>query len=273
MLPAAEEDALALPMEIERGAEVDRERQPLRKVRRASGHVHEPALGLDEQVESRGRGELARPDARGEDDAVGVDPPAPGLDADHAAALDDDPLHRAGLLDPGPEPDCVSRAALDDEVGRDEAGNGIEDGTAEIVDRELGHELPCLVPRQNPRLDPGRGLVYEVGLEALEIAGVVEEEEVAVKAEVEPLAHLFLEPLQPLYRFEPDPDVQLVRKQRPDTAGAAAGRTGGERFALEKERSRTAELGEIAERSRAHHAPADHDHVRSLAHAPIIAYT
>jgi hypothetical protein len=47
---AREEDRLAFAVEVERGAEVDRDRQPLRKLRRLFGHVHEPALGLDGQV-------------------------------------------------------------------------------------------------------------------------------------------------------------------------------------------------------------------------------
>jgi hypothetical protein len=77
LLAPSEEDLLAFAMEVKRGAEVDRERQPLRKLRRLLGHVHEPALGLDGQIEPRRRGELARPDACPEDDAVGSDPPAP----------------------------------------------------------------------------------------------------------------------------------------------------------------------------------------------------
>jgi len=125
-------------MEVERAAEVDRERQPLRKVRCVAGDVHRPALGLDGQVEPGRRGDLTRPDACGEDDAVRFDPLAPCLDAGNAAAVDDDPLHRARLLDPRPEPDRPSRATLDNEVGCDDACQRIEDGSAEILDRELG---------------------------------------------------------------------------------------------------------------------------------------
>ena len=171
------------------------ERQSLREVRRLSGHVHEPAFGLDGQVEPRRRCELARPDACGEDDAVGVDPSTRGLDPGDAAALDEDPFHRAGLLHAGAEPGRPLRAALHDEIGRHRPRNRVEDCAAEIVDRKLGHDLPRLVRLECPRVDAGVGLVHEVGLEPLDIGGVVEEEEVAVEAEVELLADLLLEPL------------------------------------------------------------------------------
>src|SRR5581483_8930247 len=75
-----------------------------------------------------------------------------------------------------------------------------------------------------------------------------------------------LEALQPADRLEPDADVQLVREQRADAAGAVAGRAAGERLAFEEERPGAAELREVAERRGAHDASADHDHVGALAH-------
>jgi hypothetical protein len=60
------------------------------------------------------------------------------------------------------------------------------------------------------RLDPGGHLVHEVGLETLDVRGVVQKEEVAVEAEIELLPDLFLEALQPSDRLESDANVQLV---------------------------------------------------------------
>jgi hypothetical protein len=54
-----------------------------------------------------------------------------------------------------------------------------------------------LLRRQHLRLDPGSDLVHKVSLEALDVGGVVHQEEVAVEAEVELLPRLFLEALQP----------------------------------------------------------------------------
>jgi hypothetical protein len=75
--------------------------------------------------------------------------------------------------------------------------------------------------------------VDEVGLEPLHISGVVEEEEVAVEAEVELLTHLLLESLQPLDRLDPDADVQLVREERATPPAQVPCRAGGERLALQ----------------------------------------
>jgi hypothetical protein len=138
--------------------------------------VHEPAFGLDGQVEPRRRCELALPDACGEDDAVGVDPTTRGLDPGDAAALDEDPFDRAGLLHPSAEPGRPLRAALHDEIGRHRPRNRVEDRAAEIVDRELGHDLPGLVRPERPRVDACFGLVHEVGLKPRDIGGLVEEE-------------------------------------------------------------------------------------------------
>ena len=172
------------------------------------GHVHEPALGLDGQIEPRRHGTLARPDACGEDDAVGLDPPAPSLNAGDAAAVDNDPLHRARLLRPRPEPGRPPRAALHDEVGRDEARQAIDDGAAEMVDGELGHDLLSLLRRQHLRVDLGGDVVHEVSLEAL----------------------------QPSDRLEPDANVQLVREERADTTGTVARRTASESAPLKQDR-------------------------------------
>jgi hypothetical protein len=152
------------------------------------------------------------------------DPSARALDAGDAAVLDDDSLHGARLLHTRPELGRPAHATLHDEVGRDRPGDRIEDGAAEILDRELRHDLPRLFGLQHARLDSGCSLVHEVGLEAPDVSWVIQKEEVAVEAEVELLAHLLLEALQPPDGLDPDPDVQLVREQRADTAGAVAGR-------------------------------------------------
>src|SRR5262249_57395543 len=96
-------------------------------------------------------------------------------------------------------------------------------------------------------------------------------EEVAGEAEVERLAQLFLEALQPSDRLEPDTDVQLVREQRADAAGTVSGRAAGQRLALEEERPAAAELRKVAERRGSHHASADDDHVGALVHGAMIA--
>src|SRR5262245_28399635 len=207
-------------MEIERGAEVDREWQPFRKVRGFTGHVHVPALWLDRQIEPRGRGKLAGPDTCGEDDAPGIDAPARGLNAGDAAALDDDPLHRTRLFYARPELSRPPRAALHHEVGCDDARHSIEHRAAEIIDGDLGHDLVYLLRTQHPRRGLCGRVVREVSLEALHVTGLVKEEEIAVEAEVELLAHLLLEALQPSNRFGSDANVQLVGEQRADTTGA-----------------------------------------------------
>jgi hypothetical protein len=108
--------------------------------------------------------------------------------------------------------------------------------------------------------------MHEVGLEARGVGGIIEQEEIPVEAQVELLADVLLETLQPPDRLEPDPDVQLVREQRAHAAGAVARRAAGERVALEQHRPPRAELGEVPKRGRPHHPTADHDHVRALAH-------
>jgi hypothetical protein len=85
------------------------------------------------------------------------------------------------------------------------------------------------------------------------------------------LAHLFAEALQPPDRLEPDLNVQLVREQRADTAGAVARRAAGHRVALQQDRPWAPELGEVTQRRRPHHASPDHDHVRALVHVLMIA--
>jgi hypothetical protein len=114
--------------------------------------------------------------------------------------------------------------------------------------------------------------VHEVSLESLDVGGVVEEEQVAVEAEVELLAHLLLEALQPPDRLEPDANVQLVREQRPDTTGAVTRGARRERVALQQHRLPATELGEVAQRGRPQHASPDHDHIRALVHVSMIAY-
>jgi hypothetical protein len=107
--------------------------------------------------------------------------------------------------------DCSTRApsaarppgaALHDEVRRDDAGDRIEDGAAEGLDRELGHDLARLLRRRHSGLEPGGRLVYKVGLKALDVGGVVKQEEIAVEAQVELLPHLLLEALEPPDRLE-----------------------------------------------------------------------
>ena len=270
LIAPSEEDRVASAMKVERSAEVDRERQSLRKLRRLFGHVHETALGLDGQIEPCGRRELARPDPCGEHDAVGFDPPLSSLHAGDASARDNDSLHRAGLHHLRPESGRPPCAALHDEVGRDEACHRVDDGAAEIVDGELRHDVLRLLWPQHPRLDPGGDLVDEVRLEALDVAGVVQQEEVAVKPEVELLPDLFLEALQPPDRLEPDAHVQLIREERAETAGTVASRTAGERVALEEDRPSAPELGEVAHRGCTHDASAYYDNVGALGHVFMI---
>jgi len=78
--------------------------------------------------------------------------------------------------------------------------------------------------------------VHEVSLESLDVGRVVEEEQVAVEAEVELLAHLLLEALRPPDRLEPDANVQLVREERADTTGTVARRTASESAPLKQDR-------------------------------------
>jgi hypothetical protein len=82
----------------------------------------------------------------------------------------------------------------------------------------------CPLRHEQARVNSCRGLVHEVSLESLDVGRVVEEEQVAVEAEVELLAHLVLEALQPPDRLDPDADVQFVGEQRAHAAGAVAGR-------------------------------------------------
>jgi hypothetical protein len=113
-------------------------------------------------------------------------------------------------------------------------------------------------------------LVHEVRLEALDVDGPAQEEEVAVEAQVELLSNLFLEALQPPDRLEPDANVQLVREQRADTPGAVARRPATERVTLDKDRPSAPELREVTQRGRTHDAAADDDDVCALGHPLMI---
>ena len=74
-------------------------------------------------------------------------------------------------------------------------------------------------------------------LEDGDVLGPVEQEQVAVLAQFDPV-----HPLELRQRAERDPDVQLVRELRADAACGAARRTGRERVALEQDDVGDAEL-------------------------------
>ena len=66
-------------------------------------------------------------------------------------------------------------------------------------------------------------------LEGGDVLGSVEQEQVAVLAQLDPV-----HPLELVERAERDPDVELIGELRADPAGRAARRAGGERVALEQ---------------------------------------
>ena len=88
----------------------------------------------------------------------------------------------------------------------------------------------------------------------MDVVGTVEQEQVAVLAEVDPV-----HPPELLQRAERDPDVQLVGELRPDPAGRPRGRPGRERVALEQHDVGDAELAQVPRDARSHRAAAD-DH-------------
>ncbi len=99
----------------------------------------------------------------------------------------------------------------------------------------------------------------ERGLEPLDVALVVQQEEVAVLAEVDPV-----HPFELVERAERDADVQLVRELRSEAARRLARRARGERVALEQDHAVDAELAQVPRDRGAHHAAADHDDLRGF---------
>ncbi len=207
-------------------------------------------LALERQVE-----ELARPDAGGEDHALRRDRAARRLDAGDPSAVGEDACRRARLLDVRAAFRGTARVPLDDEVRRDVAGALVERRGGEPVDVELRDDLARAVGREHLR---------SVGREALRVAVGLEQEEVAPEPQVELLADLVLEALEPADRLVADAAVQVVREERPHAAGAAPGRAGGERVALDEDRLLAAELDEVVERGRAHDPAPDHHNLAPL---------
>ena len=149
---------------------------------------------------------------------------------------------------------CIS---LHDEIGRDVAGTLVERSRGEAVDVELRHQLARAVRREHPGAVGGEPRRVGVGLE---------QEEIAPEPQVELLAHLVLEALEPPDRLVADAPVQIVREERPHAARTAPGRPGRERLALDEHGLLAAELDEVVERSRAHHPAADHHNLAPLRH-------
>src|SRR5207253_10040310 len=101
----------------------------------------------------------------------------------------------------------------------------------------------------------------------LEVRLVVEQEEIAVAAEVDLVHRLELGE-----RAERDPDVQLVGELRPDPARRGARRPGRQRVALEHDDALDAEPAQVPRDAGAHRSAAHDDDLSSL-HGAILAVT
>lgn len=166
-------------MEVEAGAEVDRQRQLVREAGGLLGEEHPAPFRLHRQLDSGRRGELARPDAGRADHTLGLDRSARRLDPGDAAVTDDDPGGGTRLLDPRAELGRAPHVSLHHQLRRDVAGHGTEGGGQHVVNRERGHELTRLRRCEQTRVDPVTVLQLDRLLEARDVGDFGEQEQVA----------------------------------------------------------------------------------------------
>ena len=257
LLPSAEDEARPLAVEVERRGEVDRQRQPLGQAA-VPGREPDPALlALDRQVDAGQRRDLVRPGARAADERAAADRPLRGVDGRHPPGFHAHAGHLTALADVDP-----TRVPLDDRLRGGVPVELAEGRRQQAVRLELGDDRERLLHRQLPRGNAQPVLERERLAERGDVLVPIEQEQVAVAAEVDPL-----HPLELGHRAESDPDVQLVGELRADPAGRTRGRTGRERVALEQHDVFHTQLAQVPRDARPHRAAA-HDHHLVRLHAP-----
>ena len=258
-------------MEVEAGREVDGERDDVGQPRGLGRVVHPPHLALDGEVHADEGGHVLRPDTRGADDRVGLDPSLGRVDAENLVAEDGDTRHVDALLDSHALLRSCRRVAPDDCLRRGEAVAGAVGRSAQALGAQLRDELEHLVQGQLGREHAERALQADGLAEAAHVVVRVEQEEVARLAEVDVSPDLLLEVAELEQRDERDADVDLVGELRPDAARGLARRPAPEGLPLAEHDVRDPELREVVRRAGAHGAAADdHDLSRVSWHGQIL---
>ena len=153
-------------------------------------------------------------------------------------------------------------------------GLGGGDAVARTVGRgqqpfwlERGHKREHFVHRQLGGDHAERSLKRQCCTEEPDVVGRVEQEEVAVLAEVDVDAEALLEGFELRQRPQRDPDVELVGELRSDAPCRLARRAAGERVALDEDDVGDPQLREVVRGARTHGATADDYHLcRFLRH-------
>ena len=144
-------------------------------------------------------------------------------------------LDRLALVDARARPRGRGRVAGDDRLGGRAAVERTEGRGEQAVGVELRHDRERLVDGQLARRNAERMLQLERGAEPLDVARVVQQEQVAGLLELDLRAEALAERGELVDRAQRDADVQLVGELRADPAGGLARRAGRERLALEQD--------------------------------------
>src|SRR5438876_794761 len=132
-------------------------------------------------------------------------------------------------------------------------------GGHEVVDAQRGHELLRVVGGDHAHVDAEPVLQRDPRLEAAQVRGIADEEQVADLLVADVDAELVLEALEDLDGLEREPDLRLGRELRADAAGGLRGGAAADRLALEHDDVAHAAAREVVGDRAAHHAAAD-DH-------------
>ena len=257
----AHQQPSALAVEVERGAEVDRERGAWVQALDRLGHHDLPAQRLDRQVHPGPGADLLGPRSGCDYDAVGRDAAPSRV---HRQDLAAGGLHASGGQAGQDGHPCSSRGtrvAQHHRLGRAVAVSGSEQRSNKPLGVDEGREPSRLLDRDHPALDAHRTLQLGLTLERGEVGLVVEEEEVADLVQVDLLPEVAPEAFEGLEAVLAEPDVDLVGEARPHTTGGSAGRACAERSTLEQHDAFDAGSRQVVGGAQPHDAAADDDDV------------
>ena len=137
----------------------------------------------------------------------------------------------------------------------------------EVVDVERRHDRLRFPGRDHADVDAEAALERDARLEAPEIRGIRDQEEVADPLEAGVAAELLLEGLEHLLPFEREADLGLGAELGPDPAGGLARGAAADRLALQHDHVTDAPPGEVIRDAAADGAAADHDDARGAGEA------
>src|SRR5712692_6414098 len=268
----ADQDAIALRVEVQRGLEVDGHRIRARHRRKSARDSDVPPIRQDRNletghaadrwcprpcaVEHQPRGHVARRRAN----------------TSHMSRRDIDTRDRDPFLESRAEAASGGRVARCDVGWARDAVAGAERAAEDVLDVEYRHHTRGLA-RVNPsglgQPDPVPHL--HVVVEVLDLLRLREYEQVADLPKVRRVPDLLIEALEHRYRHPLQPDVALARELLAHTARALAGRLRAQRLTLHKEHVHVA-LAELVGQGAAHDPPARDDDVSAF-HARTIPRT